>query len=155
MSGWFRKLKGIFSLGAIGGVLSAGVAAVWGVGSGLLHGFLVWEQVTFNTVLWGLVGAFSATAFAGLLVAFRDRKSLEEISLFHAALAGGLAGAFFPVAVTVMLSGSLTPILSASFALLGIFAAGGATVTCGMLMLAQASARKELDEGTGDPKLIE
>ena len=152
---WLRKLKGMFSLGAIGGVLSAGVAGLWAVGSGLMHDFLVWEQVAFNTVLWGLVGAFSATAFAGLLVAFRDRKSLEEISLFHAALAGGLAGAFFPVALSVILSGSLTPILAWSLSLLGIFGAAGATVTCSMLVLAQGSQRRELDDGAGDPKRIE
>jgi hypothetical protein len=152
---WITKLKGIGVLGAVGGVLGAIVGGVWFAISGLLSGSFIPGVILNAAAVYGFFGAFSSAGFAVFLANARARASIEDLSVGWSGLVGGMAGAAFPLAFNVVMSGSLTPFLLIEQFLpimlrLGLF---GAALTSGMVAVAKRSHRAELESGS-EPDLL-
>ncbi len=152
--GWFKRIKSILTLGGIGAAFTGLAAGAWTLLSGIASGYLMGEQVLASVLVWGFFGGFSVTGFATALWALRSRRQLHDISLFWTALVGGVMGALAPLAVSVFIGGSWIPLLS-DLPILGGFAALGAGLTTGIVVIAQRSSTTSLDAASPASKLIE
>lgn len=153
MSGWVRKVKGVFGLSAIGGVLGGLFgAARFGVLALLGAGGWSWEILGQGVLAYGGFAAI-ATGGVGLLLATAgSRLSLEELSPLKAGLVGALLGGLAPVLfVLATFSGGIaTPAIASialRFGLLGGILGGG-------LVAVAKRADPALPRGGDDPILL-
>lgn len=149
------KLRGLLGLGLVGGVLGFAGGTLWSIGTSLVRlgvfidrGF--WWAVASDALgtatLWGLLGAFTATAFGSCLALTDSKRSLDQLPLWRMAALGAVAGAAFLPAFVGIRFGVTTLIDAAhtlpySMALLGTF---GAAFTTSLVAIAQRAHRAEL-----------
>lgn len=153
MSGWVRKVRGVFGLSAIGGVLGGLFgAARFGVLALLGAGTVSVEMLVQGVLAYGAFAGI-ATGGVGLLLATAGSKlSLEELSPIRAGLVGALLGGIAPVLFVLgTFSGGLgTPALlsiALRFGLLGGILGGG-------LVAVAKRADRTLPSGEDDGLLL-
>lgn len=148
------RLRGLLGLGVLGGLLGFVGGLLWTLGVSLfgLGGFAggwvaVASQLTGAATLWGLLGAFTATAFGTLLMFSDSKRSLDQLPLWRMAVLGALAGAaFLPAFVTIRFGVAF--FMDAAHTLLptmGLLATFGAAFTTSLVVMAQRAHRAELD----------
>jgi hypothetical protein len=144
MTNWSRRLKGVITLGVIGGGVWAGV----GVAIELLVAVLTGGTTSLSSMivsagLCGAFGAVSAAGFATVLTLTKQGKSLIELSTTEAGLVGCAIGAAFPF-LQMIVGGPLVASGSALLWVVGVCSLLGAGMTSSMVMIAKRSDTGEL-----------
>jgi uncharacterized membrane protein len=154
---WRRRLRGLAGLGTVGAAIGASAGGSWFAVTGFLSGSFAPALVASAAVVYGVFGAFSATALGALLVATRTGRSLRDIGTGWAGLVGGVAGALFPLAINLWMVGSLGPLRAVALFLpimarLGLL---GATLTAGLVAVAKLEDRGALKSSDRLQLLVE
>ena len=130
MKRWWKKLRGLLGLGAVGGLGGAVFGLAWGLVELLGAPGLVHASLPVYMAIWGVLGATASAGFGALLSATAGGRRLEELNPWHARLLGGLVGAASPVLLQLLLVGALpgmtvTLLASAICGTVGLGAASG------------------------------
>lgn len=145
--GWWRKVRAALSLGGMWGVASTLISgAAYALGHVISSGSVSWSSVLESALQYGVFGLAVGTAFAGTLVAFEGRNTLERLQAWRIALWGALMGGSFPMILEVLEGGATLASVSAMTGMTLFAAAVGATLSTGTVLLAKA-AKAELGAG--------
>jgi hypothetical protein len=151
MGPWIRQLRGALSLGFLGSLAGAAVAAVWELVSSLLGGVPInLEALVFWTLLGATVGGASGLGFSALVSILGAKATLRGLSVPKAGLWGGAAGVIASCLATYSLTGTLADALP----FIAFCTAVGAAVGGGFVRVAQVAAARELDRAPRPQDLI-
>lgn len=146
MTRWLHRLRGLFGLGTVGGLVGACIGGCWFLVEGLTGG-LGFYGMALGTMasIWGVLGAATGLGFGLLLTATSGGRDLDDVSLWRGGTLGAVAGAIGPVLVASLLVGSAPPIgVGLWFA--GVGGSLGAGLGAGLLAIAK---RAQGDDGLG------
>ena len=147
MNRWWKKLRGLVGLTALGGAVGGVFGAVGTAITGFLGGGIVTAELLFyGGVAWGGIAAVASAGVGLFLAAGGRRKSLAELSAVKAGVFGMLIGAAAPLllnlGIRVVLLG-LAPTVSVS--VVASMAIGG--TLCGALGAGFVTAAQRADAG--------
>lgn len=146
MSSWFRRIRGVVSIGALWGSLGAATGATLGlIGGTLLPAIPLGWAVANGAAALGLFGLASGGCFAATLSLVDRRRTLPQLSVGKHAAWGGWAGVVYS-AILLIAAGpplDLLVLLPVS-AFFGVTAAG---LAAGSILVARRSPN-QLTSGT-------
>lgn len=154
MKRWLHPLRGLFGLGAAGGLVGAGIGGCWFLVESLMGGYGFYGvSLGLMAAVWGVLGAVTGVGFGLLLTATSSGRSLDDVSLWRGGALGAVAGALGPVAVLSLMVGSAPPIgIGLWFA--GVGGALGAGLGAGLLSMAKkAQGDDALEPADASPLL--
>ena len=137
MKRWLHRLRGLFGLGTVGGLVGAGIGGCWFLVESLVGGYgLYGVSLGLMASVWGVLGAVTGVGFGLLLTATSGGRDLDDVSLWRGGALGAIAGALGPVVVLSLMVGSAPPIgIGLWFA--GVGGSLGAGLGAGLLAMAK------------------
>lgn len=102
---WLRKIRGIVGMGALWGAIGMVSGAVVGGLESLFSRMPVLASMLGPAIELGVLGLLAGSGFAVVFTALEGRRTLSELSLFRAALWGGIAGAALPATFLLIQGG--------------------------------------------------